>query len=117
VLKGVDSADEQFEVGNIADFTLTLRQSEYMHSKAIVLSDLLPNGLCPLLPEGVDFTLDSGVTVTPECEADGVVTGAVIVSATAHTDGTFTLVLRPTVGLDSPDDFVLNPNTQHEITY
>jgi uncharacterized repeat protein (TIGR01451 family)/fimbrial isopeptide formation D2 family protein len=117
VLKDVDGADEQFEVGNIADFTLTLRQSEYMHSTAIVLTDVVPNGLCPLLPAGVDFTLDPGATVTPECEADGVVTGAVVVYATAHIDGTFTLVLRPTVGLASPDDFVLDPNTEHQITY
>ena len=116
VLKSVDPADGEFRVGNVADFTLTLRAGEYASSAGIVLTDVLPNGLCPLLPEGVNMVLDAGASLPAECDATGVVTGAVVDSATAHADGTVTLVLRPTDGGD-PADFVAAPSTEHQVTY
>lgn len=116
ILKSVAAADSQFAVGNVADFTLTLRGGEYMSSGEVVVTDTLPNGLCPLLPAGASFTLDSGVSAPADCGATGTVTGAEVVSATAHADGTFTLVMRPTDG-GGADAFALAPSTEHTITY
>ncbi len=116
VLKAVDSVGRQFEVGRVATFTLQVLTSEYMTSSGIVLTDTIPNGLCPLLPAGVDFTVEPGASVSAECEATGVVTGAVIVSATARADGTFLVVLKPTTGGD-PDTFELAPSMNHSVSY
>ncbi|WP_061961359.1 isopeptide-forming domain-containing fimbrial protein [Demequina flava] len=109
VVKSIDDADSTFEVGNVADFTLTLRASEYMDSSDIVLTDTLPNGLCPLLPAGVSLIVE-GDTPPAACDATGTVTGGEIVSATAHADGTYTVVLRPSDG-------TLSANGTHTITY
>lgn len=116
VIKSVAAEDSDFVVGNVADFTLHLRTGTYMSSADIVLTDEVPNGLCPLLPAGVTLTLDSGASVPIECEATGTVTGGDLISATAHTDGTFTVILRPTDG-GTPDAFVLNPDSTHDIRY
>lgn len=116
VIKSVDGADSHFDVGNIADFTLHLRESTYMSSTDIVLTDEIPNGLCPLLPVGLTFTLDPGASVPLECEAVGTVIGGDMISATAHVNGTFTVVLRPTDG-GTPDAFVLGPDATHDINY
>jgi len=116
IRKAVDGADSMFAVGNVADFTLGLYASEYMSSRDIWITDEVPNGLCPLLPAGSSFTLDAGAVVPAECEVDGTVSGAVVVSATAHADGTFTLVMRPTDGGD-PGTFTIAHNGSHQVTY
>ncbi len=118
ILKDVDPADITFDVGNITDYTLTLRASEYMHSSAIYVTDELPNGLCPLRQVTTSLTIDPGAVIPPECDVGGATGGADMTSVTAHADGTFTIVFRPTsVTYPNPDDFVLDPNTEHQITY
>ena len=116
VLKSVDSTGSQFKVGRIATFTLKVLASEYMSSTGIVLTDTIPNGVCPLLPAGVSFTIDTGATVSDECKEGGTVSGADLVSATAHVDGTFTVVLRPNAG-SGADAFTLAANGTQTITY
>ena len=118
ILKDLDPADAQFDVGNIANFTLTLRESEYMDSSQIVITDELPNGLCPLRPAGTPITIDPGAVVPAECDAAGTVTGADMTSVTAHADGTFTVVFEPTSATyPDPANFVLAANETHDITY
>lgn len=39
---------ESFKIGGIVDYTLTVRGSEYVSSSDVVLTDVIPNGLCPL---------------------------------------------------------------------
>jgi uncharacterized repeat protein (TIGR01451 family)/fimbrial isopeptide formation D2 family protein len=118
ILKSIDPADKQFVVGNVSNFTLKLRQSEYVNSSQIVVTDELPNGLCPLLPTGLSFTIDSGAVVPAECNATGTVAGAAMISATAHVDGTFTVVFHPTsTTYPDPATFVLAANATHDITY
>ncbi|WP_430869254.1 hypothetical protein [Demequina aurantiaca] len=101
VVKSITSpADAIFEVGEVTTYTLTMRTSEYMDASEIVLTDTIPNGLCPLLPSGSG----SG------CDAPGSVTNGAIDSATANPDGSHTLVLIPTSG-------ALAANSQLSLTY
>ncbi|PJJ65457.1 isopeptide-forming domain-containing fimbrial protein [Compostimonas suwonensis] len=66
---GSDAASE-FITGGVAKYTLTLRTSEYTDSSDIVLTDTIPNGLCPVVPAGTPViegpfavpTLDGGST-------------------------------------------------------
>ncbi len=118
ILKDRDAADAEFTVGNITDFTLTLRASEYMYSSDIIVTDVLPNGLCPLRPAGTSFTNNTGLPFPAECDALGTVTGAEMQSVTANLDGTFTIVFRPTdATYPVPGTFVIDPNATHDITY
>ncbi len=118
ILKDLDAADAEFDVGNIADFTLTLRGSEYMYSSDIIVTDTLPNGLCPLREATTAFTNNTGLPFPAECDALGTVTGAEMQSVTANLDGTFTVVFRPTSATyPTPGTFVLDPNETHDITY
>ena len=118
VVKSVAASDEQFDVGNVADFTLNLRASEYMDSSDIVLTDTLPNGLCPLMPVGTTLIEDSPGLVPDACKVTGTVDGADMVSVTAHADGTYDVVFRPTSAtFPNADDFVLAANQTHSITY
>jgi hypothetical protein len=118
ILKAVHPSDATFEVSNVADFTLTLRAGEYTDSSAIVVTDVLANGLCPLMPAGTPLTEVGGVVVPAECLVTGTVTGAEMVSVTAFADGTFEIVFRPTSATyPDPGDFVLGANETHTITY
>ena len=104
-----------FSVGHITGFDLTVNTSEYVTASEVELTDELPNGLCPLLPAGVTYTLDSGVTAPADCSATGTITGAEVVSATAHADGTFTLVLRVKAGTLAAGE--LPADAVHHVTY
>jgi len=117
ILKSVTSGDP-FDVGQVTGFNLHLSQSEYMNSEDIVISDTLPNGLCPLMPVGTPLTEHDGITVPAECLVPGTVTGADMISVDAYGDGTFVIVFRPTsVTYPNPDDFVLWQNETHDITF
>lgn len=117
VVKSVTGGDP-FEVGQLTGFNLRLSQSEYMNSEDIVLTDTLPNGLCPLMPAGTILTEHDGITVPAECLVVGTVTGADMISVDAYGDGTFVIVFRPTsVAYPNPDDFILGPNETHDIVF
>lgn len=87
IVKSASRTD--FFAGQTVDFTLAVRTSEFISTSDIVITDTLPDGLCPLVPEGAAV---SGPW-PQECDAlsTGTVTGGTMVSAEAHSDGTFTL--------------------------
>lgn len=84
VVKSVDVSE--FVAGGTATYSLSVRSSEYVNSSEIVLVDRLPDGLCPLLPEGLAGTLPTDCPKT-----NGVVTGGTMTSAVDNGDGTFTI--------------------------
>lgn len=90
-----------FTHGAIATFTFELQTGEYASADQIVLTDLLPDGLCPLRAE------DQGVG---GCTAAGAQapTGASYDAVTANADGTHTIVFTP---VDLP------PSGTHTVTF
>lgn len=57
---------EEFFTGKVAKYTLNLKTSEYASSSSITLVDVIPNGLCPVLPDGV--TVMSGQVSIPQLD-------------------------------------------------
>lgn len=106
VVKTVSRGD--FFAGQTAAFTLNIRTSEYVTSDEIVLTDTLPDGLCPLVPAGVPT---SG-NWPQDCPApgSGTVTGGTMTSATANANGTFTLTF-------TVDESSLSEDEDAAITY
>ena len=81
-----------FTGGGIATYTLKLQTSEYRQAAGIVITDHVPNGVCPLSPTtnfafGAPSECDSGPGFAP--------TGTTIESATQNPDGSFDLVFAP----------------------
>ncbi|MDJ0349910.1 hypothetical protein [Cryobacterium sp. PH29-G1] len=85
----VKTGTSGFVSGELAHFDLLVRAGEYANDGAMTITDVIPNGLCPVLPASVDFERSAG------CDEDGIVTGATIDSAVANADGTFTVVMTP----------------------
>lgn len=110
VLKRVDTGG-QFTTGSVATYSIDLKVSEYVDASDIVLTDVIPNGLCPAFPgslDGVDLIIGSE-TVTQQtwnAQAPGdacnypTTESAAVLSPELHlvsitytpTDGTFTVV-------------------------
>jgi fimbrial isopeptide formation D2 family protein/uncharacterized repeat protein (TIGR01451 family) len=88
VAKKVDTTS--FVGDGIATYTLELRTSEYTDAGNIVITDVLPDGLCPL----DDVQNYAG---TAECGPDPsfAVVGAEIDTVTQQADGTFTVTFKP----------------------
>ncbi|HNN48912.1 MAG TPA: hypothetical protein PKM12_08045, partial [Marmoricola sp.] len=81
----------QFSAGGIATYTLTLRTGEYADASNIVLTDVIPDGLCPL----DDVTNHAG---TPECAPapEFAPVNGNFASVTHNPgDGTFTIEFNP----------------------
>lgn len=82
-------------VGGITTWTLTLDTSEYRGATGIVVTDTLPNGLCPLGAPAADYVPPSG-RGEPDC-GPGAYPPATYgptpdyASATENADGTWTL--------------------------
>ena len=110
VLKSVDSSG-LFSTGSVAIYSMQVDVSEYVDASDIILTDVIPNGLCPALPAGeADATLMiDGATVTAErwnsevpgeaCNYPTTARGAVLSDDLTvvsidydRTDGTFTVV-------------------------
>ncbi len=104
------TAGGTFVTGGQTTFRLNLEASEYMDSSAIILTDTMRNGLCPLVPTGTTLINPSALDVSDCTSIDGVVTGATVESVTAHGDGTWDMVLHPTVA-------TIAANGTHIITY
>lgn len=85
----VKTGTSSFAAGQLAHFDLLLRAGEYTDDSAMTIVDVIPNGLCPVLPASVIFIRSTG------CPTDGVVTGATVDSAVANSDGTFTVTMTP----------------------
>jgi large repetitive protein len=89
-------APTAFTGGGIATYTLKLQTSEYRQAAGIVITDHIPNGVCPLSPttnfaSGTPSECDPGAGFAP--------TGATIASATQLADGSFDLVFNPVASL------------------
>jgi uncharacterized repeat protein (TIGR01451 family)/fimbrial isopeptide formation D2 family protein len=85
-----------FTGGNIATYTLRLQTGEYRQAAGIVITDHVPNGVCPLSP-----TTNFATGSPSECDpgAGFAPTGATIASATQLADGSFDLVFAPVPSL------------------
>ncbi|MBT0993673.1 DUF11 domain-containing protein [Cellulomonas sp. DKR-3] len=81
-----------FVVGGTATFTLEVRVSQYVDAADLVVTDTLPDGVCPFVAPGTQL---SGTWPT-ECSSlpQRAVTGATMTDAVAHADGTFTVRLE-----------------------
>nr|WP_201471245.1 isopeptide-forming domain-containing fimbrial protein [Microbacterium hydrocarbonoxydans] len=110
VLKRVDKGG-LFTTGSVATYSIDLRVSEYVDASDIVLTDVIPNGLCPAFPgslDGVDLIIGSDEVsqATWNAQAPGdacnypTTESAAVLSPELHlvsitytpTDGTFTVV-------------------------
>ncbi|GAA3890099.1 hypothetical protein GCM10022381_35020 [Leifsonia kafniensis] len=111
------TGSSDFSSGQIATFTLTLRASEYANSSDMVITDTIPNGLCPQVPDPSIIENTTGKQLNPECQVAGAVDGATVSAVVFNTDGTFTLTLKPTVPLTPPTGATLVSNGTHTVTY
>ncbi len=104
VVKSADTAN--FTANGTAEFTLTVRGSSITDAATITLTDIIPDGMCPIVPAGVAV---SGVTWPSGCPQPGSapassVTGATMTAVEARADGTFavTFEVAPIPGTAGP---------------
>ncbi len=85
-----------FAPGGVATYTLSIETGEYADASDIVVTDTLPDGLCPL-----DTSANHAPGAPPECDPGAAFapTGATIVSADHNPDGTYTIVFSPVAAL------------------
>lgn len=101
VVKSVTTPDAgDFNSDKDATFKLHLRVSEYTNARAMTITDTIPNGLCPLVPDTVTLSIAPGndpSNLPSKCEpsGSGSVDNATVDSLTWNADGTFTLVMTP----------------------
>ncbi|MGM1017273.1 MAG: hypothetical protein ACQEW8_07025 [Actinomycetota bacterium] len=88
VVKTADRGD--FFGGESVDFTLAIRTSQYISTDAVVITDTLPDGLCPVVPAGVE-TSGTWPADCPQPGEGGTVSGGTMTEAVVNADGTFTL--------------------------
>lgn len=82
----------------LATYTLQLQASEYVTAGGITITDVMPDGVCPVWrgqTPSVTGTLppECGTSTTPAPGADP--TNATLTKVTRNTNGTFTLVFAP----------------------
>ncbi len=82
----------QFATLGRVQYTLTIDTSEYTSAAGIVVTDTIPNGLCPFGGVGVNYVSGSPADCTSTA---GTTPSAPITSATQNGDGTFTVVFAP----------------------
>ncbi|MDQ2957601.1 MAG: DUF11 domain-containing protein [Actinomycetota bacterium] len=89
VYKSVSPAE--FAAGAVSTYTLHVDSGEYTDNSAITITDVLPNGVCPL------DDVQNYVTGAPaECDsAAGFAPSLPYQSVTQNADGTFTVVFQP----------------------
>lgn len=109
VLKSAD--EDEFAAAGVATYRLHLRTSEYTSADEIVLTDTIPNGLCPLVPLGVTLTGDPIPTDCAPSDAHPSIAGATATELGYDAaTGEFTLVLVPS---GQP----LAASDTHDVTY
>ncbi len=90
---GGDDNDQKFAAGGLATYTLTVRTGEYADASDIVLTDVLPDGLCPL-DDAVNHASGSPAECAPGAQFAPV--GATLANVTHDPGtGTYTLVFDP----------------------
>ncbi|MDP9118399.1 MAG: hypothetical protein M3O28_14285, partial [Actinomycetota bacterium] len=92
-----------FVSGSTADYSLLVRTSEYTDIANVTVTDVIPNGLCPLLPAG---TTVNG-TLPADCTGNAAVTNATVDSETVNADGSFTIIFTPTVSTAANANFTI----------
>ena len=87
----------QFATLGRVQYTLTIDTGEYVSASGIVVTDTIPNGLCPFGAVDVNYVSGSPADCT---SVAGTTPSSPITSATQNADGTFTVVFAPlaTVG-------------------
>jgi len=95
-----------FTQGQLATYTLTIDTSEYTNSSGLVVTDVMPDGLCPM------GTSDPFYVPTAECDPTQGAnpTNASITRVVPNADGSFTLTF-------TPDAAALAANSKLVITY
>lgn len=85
-----------FSAGGVAAYTLTVNISEYADADGIVITDLLPDGLCPL-----STTTNYAPGAPAECGPGGAFTvdGASYAGVVANPDGTYEITFTPLSGV------------------
>ncbi len=82
----------EFQQLGVAHYRLTIDASEYASSSDLSITDVLPNGVCPLGGPGTNYV--SGAP--PECAGSAAHAPSVpYQSVTQNPDGTFTVVFSP----------------------
>ncbi len=86
------ASTSQFATAGRVQYTLTIDTSEYVAANGIAITDVIPDGLCPLGGVGTNYTPG-----TPsECAGSaGTAPSSPISSVTANANGTFTVVFSP----------------------
>jgi len=99
-----------FQIGQLNTYTLHIRTSEYRTSHAIVVTDTIPNGMCPV-DATTNYSQYTGKTATPDpaCAATaGAAPSLPFSSVVQNSDGTYT------VTWNVPDQ---NVGSTFDITY
>jgi hypothetical protein len=92
-----------FDSGSNATYDLLVRTSEYTDVASVTVTDIIPNGLCPLLPVGT-----SVVGILPaDCTGHAPVSNATVNSETVNSDGSFSVVFTPTVNTAANANFII----------
>ena len=85
----------EFVIGGIATYTLDLRVSEYVDAGSIAVTDVMPNGVCPLSSD-TNYVTGAPGECGPEPGTDP--TGADFADVQQNADGTFTLRFTDVAG-------------------
>ncbi|MDQ1745645.1 MAG: large repetitive protein, partial [Pseudonocardiales bacterium] len=81
----------QFVAGAVSDYTVRIDSGEYADNSALSITDVLPNGLCPL-----DQLTDYAAGAPADCApAAGHAPSQPYQSVTQNADGSFTVVFAP----------------------
>lgn len=92
-----------FDSGSNATYDLLVRTSEYTDVASVTVTDIIPNGLCPLLPVGT-----SVIGILPaDCTGHAPVSNATVNSETVNSDGSFSVVFTPTVNTAANANFII----------
>jgi uncharacterized repeat protein (TIGR01451 family) len=84
-------ASAQFVAGGIASYTLHVESGEYTDTSAITITDVLPNGMCPL----DEISNHTGGAPADCAPGAGLAPSQPYQSVTQNPDGSFTLVFGP----------------------
>lgn len=105
---------DTFEQGTVSRWTLLIETGEYRDASSLVVTDTLPDGLCPLPISG---TAETSGTPTTECNAIGgqqpTVEGVDTDPNTIveNSDGTWTLTWNTLRAMDESDDVTIEFST------
>ena len=98
------ASSSTFQAGGQVKYTVTIDVSEYESASGIVVTDVLPNGLCPLVTTGVNYATPNGTYCTgqanllPSASVNGAAAQPVSATVTTQADGTFKVVFSALSG-------------------